>query len=177
MFKKALASASFGVLLAGAAQAASLPAVDATCGPTGALNPIEFLNQDITPDIEFTVDAGSFDDTFTLDIGVDGSVSIDFNFVGLSSVGAATTWTVSGFGGALTNFESDSGNPTGVLGTGFDGDGFFVNFADISTAAPPETISFNFQLTAETATVPLPAGGALLLAGLGALAFARKRRS
>jgi len=76
--------------------------------------------------------------------------------------------------GSATNSGNSNGSPLGGT-SGFTVNGIFdmIRFTDTSTA----TRGDGFDLDAfSVAAVPLPAGGLLLLGGLGALGFVRRRK-
>ena len=67
-------------------------------------------------------------------------------------------------------------NNGGQTTAGPVGEIFAIRFDD--TSSRPGNIRIDdLMLTVETAPIPLPAGGALLVTGLGGLAFARRRKS
>jgi len=91
-------------------------------------------------------------------------------------------WAVGGFTYTATSYTSifDNGTLKGfeslgvVSGTGFDDT---VGYLDFSTQGDLNTVSFSISNIVPAPTVPLPAAGLLLIAGLGSLAVAGRKKS
>ncbi|MEO9572546.1 MAG: VPLPA-CTERM sorting domain-containing protein [Tateyamaria sp.] len=103
-----------------------------------------------------------------------GSGNTDrFSPLGLLNVSDRT------FGGDSTTYESHLGRRAEGKASGRTGDTFVLESAnEISfTLTTNKTHIDNIRVITQVAPVPLPAGGLLLIAGLGALAVQRRRKT
>ena len=179
------------LLLAGGASAAVVYATDfqnADLGATDAsANPARYVA---------TRALGSTDGKF-YSLGLGGEITLGFGttFSGTTQIAVTevTFGNVSAYGeavdifavmngngtliGRLSNLESQTGG-TLTFGGSFDG----LRFVDVTRdvfATSPSADGFDIdavELTSDLAPIPLPASGALILAGLGSLLIARRRR-
>ncbi|MDW4497351.1 VPLPA-CTERM sorting domain-containing protein [Sulfitobacter sp. D35] len=171
MFKKLL----LGAALAFAAQTAQASLVGDSFSfnlqedgaPTALINAMPTVGSG--PEI-FSVDINS--GLFLADISDDLLTLVMAEFVPIG----ATTWSFTGLdysdGSVISGFTLLNGSSP--VGTGFGSDFLTVNIGDISA---PGIWVFNIATEPGTppSVIPLPAGGALLIAGLGSLILLRRR--
>ncbi|MEL6196847.1 MAG: VPLPA-CTERM sorting domain-containing protein [Pseudomonadota bacterium] len=159
-----------GASLGGSASGSAL------CGVDVASNSLTFsgIDFDAPQTLSFSLAAfitgsGDFDPPDTISVTANGVDVVTFNGVDGTSIFTQSSGAI-GAGAVINDVFQDFSVNTALLGAGFGDLVFFF-----STSAPTENVALD---SVALSPIPLPAGGALLLAGLAAFGLvARRQRS
>ncbi|MBW4707200.1 VPLPA-CTERM sorting domain-containing protein [Roseobacter sp. YSTF-M11] len=124
------------------------------------------------PGVEFSFSVGSGFLSFDI---AETAVTVIYNLATFPSVGAVTTWDVSGFDDQITGFSLASGKANLIDAVSFTADSISLSVADFFAVNEGAVNTWIFDLETSVAPVPLPASGVLLVAGLAGLGFASRR--